>query len=1284
MRIIFIGMLLVMAALTVDGQSLLSRHAFENRTTADSVAANLSVSQVSISSGTIGFQPGSDENGDTIGNASSWNQGNFLFSGKYIQFTITPQNGYSISLSSLGFRFGRSSAGPNRVTIACSIDGFDEDTTYLLDSGTVSSTNAAALNVFNISSNLPGSTSNPITIRIWGHNATSTGNLRFNNFRVFGTLTAPSPAINLSPSTLNGFSTDSSRASTAQSFQLSGNNFTSSGNLLVDASGTAYEVSSNNSTFGAQLNVAYTAGNLVATTLYVRLKSGLANGTYNQQIAISGGGASIVNLNVNGTVSRPVVISAVAGGSLRLSVDSLVFGTTNELQRDSGFVTLYNEGSSTLQGRIRQFHLYNHQPFWTPDSVFSIAAGDSLRLKIYFTPRHNILNRGVLVVDVRTGTGPKYIRVRGQGTYSRSYYANSQNQTGAALVSALRTITGSPYQVLTYSGTNNARLRMFYIIDNWKVNGREPNHNEAFKNECVYTGRTISYNSQIGTGAINLSPYNMNTEHTWPQSMGADNDPMESDLHHLFVTDGGTNSARGNKPLGNVPSPTLTYPGGSKANSVVFEPRDVHKGPAARALFYFAMRYGNAGTTQFPWISPYENDLRQWHALYPPDSIARRRNNDVQTYQLNRNPFVDYPQLLDRITNLLTTSPGSPVMWGIYVPDSLLPGSLSVNQQRMYRVPVVNHGTETIELTGINVSGTGLSYTGGSSRSIAPGEVIELEVSMQFGTAGSPSGQLRFNTNVPGRSLVTLPLATTTERSRWNGTGNFSQAQNWNNGFVPVSSSQPLIESGSMSLSDTAVFASIEVNSGATLQLQAGAKLHTTANVMNNGTIRLENGASFYPADNAVLSGTGSYEVKRNGQNSNLRINLWSSPVENAAISTVFAGVNPIDIQQYQPGGNTLSAWQQATGHMQAGRGYSVAGAGQVTFTGKVHHGQYLPMATSGPNGYYLLGNPYPAPLSADAFLAFNGPQGLGITGGSLYFWSQQQNATGNNFASVDYAVWAGGTGVAGSGSNNGSAVPNGEIGVAQGFFVQGGNLNLDVYFENNMRSQGRSGQFFRAAGAVGRLWLNAVGQQQGFSQTAVVFRNDASLGNDPAFDAVRFNSNTAVSFSTLLNNQPLAIQAVPWPGAYGSLSCILHSAVSQEVVLKTDSLSGFDTEFDLYLEDRATSLFYNLRRDSAVLQLSAGNHSNRFFLHFGIGLASSLPQIEPQPGGFEAYTYGQTLYVKKAETGSVLRIYNIGGQKVAEFNLNGPDFQWALPAPGVYLLEWTCPTGIVRKKIAG
>jgi hypothetical protein len=1269
----------------VEGQTQLSIHNFQDVATASNVAANLQVSAVSVSSGSLGYQNGTDDGGTRIGNSSSWNQGNFNLTGKYLEFSISPINGYSLALSSLSFRFGRTSAGPTAVTIAWSDDGFDQSIQYLLDSGVVSSTNENALNAFTLTSNLPSSSANAISIRIWGHNASGTGNLRFNNFRVFGTLTAPGPVLSLQPSLITGISTDTAQASASRSFQLSGNHFTSAGQILLNASGTAYELSSNDVNFSDQVSVAHGIGVLTAQTLYVRLKSGLAVGTYNQNIVVSGGGAPNLQLQMRGSVSLPVVAGAVSG-SLRLSVDSLVFGTVNELQRDSGFITLYNEGGSSLSGRILSFHIYNHKPFWTPDSIFSIAAGDSLRLKIYFEPRHNILNKGVLVVDVRTGTGPKTIQLRGQGSYSRAYYNSTQNLEGAALITALRTLTGSPYQQIGYSTTVSARHRMFYIIDNWKVNGRDPAHNEGFKNECVYTGRFISYNGEIGTGTLNNAPYQMNTEHTWPQSQGAENEPMQSDLHHLFITDGPTNSARGNKPLGWVSVPTITYTGGSKANTVVFEPRDVHKGAAARALLYFAMRYGNLGSTNLAFIAPYEADLREWHALYPPTAIDRKRNDDVQTYQLNRNPFVDYPQFIDRIADIAGGS-STPVIKSFFVPDSLIVGKLSQGQARNFELPIVNTGNQSIAISNIGLTGNGLNYTGPSSTTLAPGERLVLPFEMEFSNTGSPSGQLQFNTDVSGRANVSIPLQVEVERSKWNGTGSWTQQSNWNNGFVPISSSQPLIESGTAQLNDTLSVTQLEVAAGASLHINGSGGLRTSGNLINNGNIVVDANGSIRPGNNATVTGNGSYTIKRSGQSSNLRVNFWSSPVENATLSTTFPLANPVDIRQFNHGGNTVAAWQIASGHMTAARGYSVVGAGAVEFTGKIHHDEYIPVSTDGTSpGWYLLGNPYPAPLDADAFLAFNGPNGTLATGGSLYFWAQQQNATGSNFSNGDYAVWAGGTGVAGSGSNLGSQTPTGQIASGQGFFISDGGIPfpLQVIFKTDMRSSSRNGQFFRTSGPIGRIWLKAIGQNQSFSQFALVLRDDASTGFDPIFDAARLPTGAGLSFSSLLNSAPYAIQAIPWPVAYASVPLALQLAAGTSVTLSLDSLADIDSSMGLYLEDRHQNRFINLRQSSLTLQLSPGDQVNRFFLHMGPNLASSLPNATSVLADLQLYAYQKRLYIQHLPLDAEVQLYNSAGQLVMKNRPGTAEFETALPEGGrqVWIVKVISAQGIVSRKL--
>ncbi len=92
--------------------------------------------------------------------------------------------------------------------------------------------------------------------------------------------------------------------SESQSFNLFGNNLTGSpGNITVTAP-THYEISIDNTSFSSSILVPYSNSILDATPVYVRLKAGLSEGSYNSElITISGGGASSINISCNGTVS---------------------------------------------------------------------------------------------------------------------------------------------------------------------------------------------------------------------------------------------------------------------------------------------------------------------------------------------------------------------------------------------------------------------------------------------------------------------------------------------------------------------------------------------------------------------------------------------------------------------------------------------------------------------------------------------------------------------------------------------------------------------------------------------------------------------------------------------------------------------------------------------------------------------------------------------------------------------------------------------------------------------
>ncbi len=171
----------------------------------------------------------------------------------------------------------------------------------------------------------------------------------------------------------------------------------------------------------------------------------------------------------------------------------------------------------------------------------------------------------------------------------------------------------------------------------------------------VYCGFIIRKN--VGPNRI---PNNneMNTEHTWPQSKGAKREPARGDLHHLYPTNSRANSARGNHPFGEVNGKDATElcplsqrgsiinpKTGNTSGTYGFEPPKEHRGNTARAMFYVSARYG------YRISSIEEFYLRKWHKDDPVDSEELRRNEGIQEIQGNRNPFIDFPQVVSRIND---------------------------------------------------------------------------------------------------------------------------------------------------------------------------------------------------------------------------------------------------------------------------------------------------------------------------------------------------------------------------------------------------------------------------------------------------------------------------------------------------------------------------------------------------------------------------------------------------------------------------------------------------------
>ena len=229
-----------------------------------------------------------------------------------------------------------------------------------------------------------------------------------------------------------------------------------------------------------------------------------------------------------------------------------------------------------------------------------------------------------------------------------------QAPTGKALFDELHQITGRGYKTHNW---RKAQDYLFSTADQVVVNGKS-GIIDAYSSVFV-PGRSSEGGDYPEPGDSNGDGHRdtrgMNVEHIWPQSFFGKRLPMRSDLHHLLTTFIHPNAIRDTLPFGEVKGRgDYSNKAGAKRGQGVFEPPDAAKGQVARAMLYFYTRYHNINITigdyndQTFWNGKLEMLLR-WNKQFPPDKKERRRNDLVENFQGNRNPFVDDPTLADRI-----------------------------------------------------------------------------------------------------------------------------------------------------------------------------------------------------------------------------------------------------------------------------------------------------------------------------------------------------------------------------------------------------------------------------------------------------------------------------------------------------------------------------------------------------------------------------------------------------------------------------------------------------------
>jgi endonuclease I len=204
-----------------------------------------------------------------------------------------------------------------------------------------------------------------------------------------------------------------------------------------------------------------------------------------------------------------------------------------------------------------------------------------------------------------------------------SYYADAAGLYGDYLVLVLRDILRESFEGVDYESAKVALTET----------DRDPNNPD---NIILIYRRTSVLGIWDGGNT-------WNREHVWPQSLlgvpaNASRVNVSSDLHNLSPANPSENSSRGNK---------FFY---IETNTQAYEPHDDVKGDVARMMFYMITMYENLSLVNTP-PNMYEmghlDTLLMWHFMYEVRMFEENRNNVIHDWQGNRNPFIDYPHLVE-------------------------------------------------------------------------------------------------------------------------------------------------------------------------------------------------------------------------------------------------------------------------------------------------------------------------------------------------------------------------------------------------------------------------------------------------------------------------------------------------------------------------------------------------------------------------------------------------------------------------------------------------------------
>lgn len=478
--------------------------------------------------------------------------------------------------------------------------------------------------------------------------------------------------------------------------------------------------------------------------------------------------------------------------------------------------------------------------------------------------------------------------------------------------------------------------------------------------------------------------------------------------------------------------------------------------------------------------------------------------------------------------------------------------------------------------------------------------------------------------------VITVPSAVTYDNGSWSAT---------------PTATTPVIISSNLNLTSNLTVCACEVTGTATVTIDGAASLIVQREVVvaDEATFIIENSGSLVQVEDDAVD-IGNVRVKRNTTRMRTYdFSYWSSPVQGFTLNALSPNTLSDKYYAFNP---SIGNWQTISGGnqaMAAGSGYIVRapqgwsltnasnGVYTAQFNGVPNTGTIPVSIQKSTSPYNLIGNPYPSAIDIDLFItdAVNS----GVVNGTVYLWSHNTplNPAGGvyTYTTNDYAKYnlTGGVKTASS-AVTGGAQPTGKIASGQGFFIEAAtslpNGNYTAYFRNSMRVANQNNQFFRVAEQIEaqpeapqlekhRYWVKLTNNSGAYDETLVGYVSGATNAKDPLYDGTTFPAGNAASIYTILGADKLAINGRTLPFDNQDVVPLgFKVTVAGEFRISLEQFDGLFGNQDIFLLDKTTNLYHNLKASDFVFTTVTGQFDERFELHYvDQALSSGDHQLE-------------------------------------------------------------------------